>query len=296
MYRKVAFGSTCLACETSFWTQGRLAAHLRASPGCVRALQEQGQYTTQIAPGFGSKKRRQSESADFTLSVPVRKGTVPPVPATSCWTSEQATSYRELCDLLHSPPAGACLSEMSEDIRCIMCRNPLYPDEVVSVLDLAHTEVSELHADDPQDPWDAATAALILAALLEVRSMIHFEPGTEVTTDGCHHSLKDFQSLLRDFDWSSALSRRHPGDGTHTSLTFKLLRCWEAEWRQQCSQSSVSAVIEDFSSLLPEPLRQAWKLLLEGRTVKLLAPPEFWQHPIAAPFLGAVDAHLASPN
>ncbi|OLQ14020.1 hypothetical protein AK812_SmicGene1973 [Symbiodinium microadriaticum] len=62
--------------------------------------------------------------------------------------------------------------------------------QVVSVLDLAHTEVSELHADDPQDPWDAATAALILAALLE-----------------------DFQSLLRDFDWSSALSRRHPGFG-----------------------------------------------------------------------------------
>ena len=34
-------------------------------------------------------------------------------------------------------------------------------------------------------------------------------------------------------------------DGTRTTMTFQLLPRWEAEWRQQCSQVGVSAVMED---------------------------------------------------
>ena len=82
-------------------------------------------------------------------------------------------------------------------------------------------------------------------------------------------------------------------------MTFQLLPRWEAEWRQQCRQVGVSAVIEDFGTLLlllPEPLRQAWKSLLGGSTVKLLAPPEFWSHPIAAPFSCASEDFSACPN
>ena len=69
-YRHVAVGTTCSACETCFWTAGRLAAHLRASPGCVAALESQGSQTEQIAPGFGSRKKRHTDSTNFTLSLP----------------------------------------------------------------------------------------------------------------------------------------------------------------------------------------------------------------------------------
>ena len=107
------------------------------------------------------------------------------------------------------------------------------------------------------------------------------------TGHGLHHSLRDFQSSLQDFDWMLTVSSLCHSDGTHATLTFELLSSWEAEWRQQTSQVGISAVIDDYGILLPEKLRRAWESLLAGCTVKLRAPPDFWSHPVAAPFFCA---------
>ena len=72
-YRQVASGTVCEACNTSFWSAGRLAAHLRASPGCVAELVKRGQADHTSGSGlWQARKRRQADSVDFTLSLPER--------------------------------------------------------------------------------------------------------------------------------------------------------------------------------------------------------------------------------
>ena len=140
-YRQVATGNTCQACETCFWTAGRLAAHLRAHPGCVRVLQQMGHFVDRIAPGFGSKKRRQDDSSDFTLSVPLRRGSIPPVPAIPHWGAEQTAVYRELCDFLQAVPVSMSEETMFNAIVSILRRDPLYQDEIIRIVDLLQEEV-----------------------------------------------------------------------------------------------------------------------------------------------------------
>ena len=295
-YRQVASGSMCQACDTCFWTAGRLAAHLRASPGCVRALQQMGHFVDRLAPGFGSKKRRQEDSRDYTLSMPLRKGSIPQAPAVPYWGLEHTAVYRELCDLLQTVPASMTEDKLLHEILCILCRDPLYQDEINRTVDLLQEEVHQLHAADPQDPWDADTASRVLRALGRVQPTLWAEHETDDTRHGLQHSLRDFQSSLQAFDWMSAVSSLCLSDGTRPTVTIELLSSWEAEWRQQGSQVGISAVIDDYGILLPEKLRRAWECLLEGCTVRLRAPPDFWSHPVAAPFICAREDSFARSN
>ena len=288
-YRLVTTGTKCEACQTEFWSEGRLAAHMLSSPGCVSHLRQLGSYVETICPGFGSKKRRKAESTAYTLSVPQRHGQIPPVPAEADWSPESCFVYRELCDVLHGldPTVGA--SELCDLIRDALRLRPLFPDEVLMILDRVAAEVRELTEDGLDDPWNVPTAQLILESVESVKS------GLWTITVDCHshllyHSLREFQSILADFDWAGHLNHLHPADGTPSTFVYYALPDWEAEWRQSISKLEVSAVVDDVGLFLPSVLRRAWQSLLSGSTVVIHAPSDLWCSTLAAPF------HLCKPN
>ena len=283
-YRHVAQGTTCEACSTCFWTPGRLAAHLRASPGCVVFLQQAGKRADQIAPGFGSKRRRHSESQDYTLSLPLRQGAIPGPVQDPIWGQECRAAYTEVCDSIFSVTDASSFYGVHQILTRALSQRPLYPDEISTICDFVAGEINQLQADDPHDPWEPAEAQKLLSALEQVGHDLLIKQDLSATNVGHRYSLLEFQSLLDSFDWHSQIGRL-PIDGTHTALTFPLLPRWEAEWRQQCSRVGISAVIEDIGVLLPDFLRQAWQALLQGRTVAIHAPPDFWHHPLARPFI-----------
>ena len=279
-YRQVAKGTVCEACNTSFWSVGRLAAHLRSSPGCVAELVNQGKQALQLAPGFGSKKRRQADSADFTLSLPDRRGCIPPPPTEQQWSGEQKSAYKTLCEGLLSVTRDTLPTELTAVVG-VLFSSPLYPNEIVSILDRTSEEVRLLHEDDPCDPWEPDTVHNLLCALNRARSRCCTENVSDEAPSGACHSLKDFQRLMHNFDWPKSVASDH---GTLPSFAVTVPPRWEAEWRQHCSKLGISAVAADYGVLLPDQLRQAWTKIVEHCIVHVHAPPEFWSHPLAAPF------------
>ena len=282
-YRQVAEGTTCHACNTSFWTEGRLAAHLRTSPGCVAALQARGMRVTTIAPGFGSKKRRKQESAAYTLSLPKREGVIPPAPATGEWGVEQRALYAYLCDQFLSftgQPADPDLAQVVEDA---LRQHPLYPQEILAVLATITEEVQLLYADDPQDPWNGDAVTKILQSIEQARTRL-WTIKDAPTAPAPLHSFREFQSMLKVYDWKTGLESLHEDDGTPVALNFEVLLGWEADWQQHYNNVTVSAVVDDLGVLLPPVLRQAWQAVIQGHFVQIHAPPEFWKHPLAVPF------------
>ena len=71
-YRHFTEGSFCKACGTEFWSEGRLAAHLRFSAKCVASLRQSGPALEVVVPGFGSRRRRQTDVEQFTPAIPMR--------------------------------------------------------------------------------------------------------------------------------------------------------------------------------------------------------------------------------
>ena len=49
-YRRYVNGTVCAGCGRQYWSGGRLAAHLRASPLCMSALRQAGQQAPAIMP------------------------------------------------------------------------------------------------------------------------------------------------------------------------------------------------------------------------------------------------------
>ena len=291
-YRRVATGSKCHACCTEFWTEGRLAAHLRASHGCVAVLQGQGKSTDAVRPGFGSRLRRQTETAAFTLAVPLRQGQIPPAPATLDDSQESKQVFRDLCALLLSFGEGD-LDGLEDGIVQVLRQSPLFPDEILSILNKTSAEISELHADGLQDPWSTATVDCVLQALESARSRL-WASTVDPIPSRLYHSLSEFRSLLLDFDWTSRVQSLRQADGTPSVFCFHILPNWEAEWRQNCKKLEVSAVAKDVGLILPEALRRAWQCLLKGCTVQLYAPLSFWNLPLAAPFQGTRAANAST--
>ncbi|CAE7835757.1 unnamed protein product, partial [Symbiodinium necroappetens] len=100
MYRLFTQGTKCRACGTECWSEGRLAAHLRAAPLCVGALQAAGCRADRLAPGFGSRVRRKSDVEQYTPAATERdeSGGLPGVAPT--WHPSVVEAYNEICDII----------------------------------------------------------------------------------------------------------------------------------------------------------------------------------------------------
>ena len=278
-YRNHAIGTVCGACAKQFWTQGRLAAHLRASVACVQALQQHCKPTSKIAPGFGSRRRRQVETIEYTPALPVQTDG-PVLQATqSTWTTWQDECYLALCDFLFSMSDE---EPVQEKLFAIFAQQPLYQQEIQEIVDFTVSEARSLQNDPKVKPWQDSEFDNMLSILEMIRKAAEVKEKVSAET-AVEDSYVDFCSKP-NLSWSTLLPKNRDEHGTPVVASFHLSSSWEAEWKLGREAATVSAVLHNFDLFVPEVLRKAWSHVLNGERIELAAPPSFWRHPVAAPF------------
>ena len=286
-YRHVAAGTRCHACHCEYWTAGRLARHLRDSPDCVGRLRQAGYQTSTIAPGIGSKERRKQDHAQFTLAPP-RPFAEAPLPQVQVRRPpEQLEAYQVLCSSLFELRRSPSAADVQGCFGNLLTSHPLYPYEVLELLDLVAEETEFLQSDVATQPWAADTYTHICNAISQTKAGLWLQQGASERLLPKIQSLGSFRKLMTQYDWSARLQLLGPTDGTLDRVYVKLQPCWEAEWQLQCEHDTISAVSCDLTRVMPTTLALVWTGLLEKRPVQLEAPAKFWRMPISAPFRGA---------
>ncbi|CAE7667715.1 IFT122, partial [Symbiodinium microadriaticum] len=270
-YRNHAIGTVCGACAKQFWTQGRLAAHLRASVACVQALQQHCKPTSKIAPGFGSRRRRQVETIEYTPALPVQTDG-PVLQATqSTWTTWQDECYLALCDFLFSMSDE---EPVQEKLFAIFAQQPLYQQEIQEIVDFTVSEARSLQNDPKVKPWQDSEFDNMLSILEMIRKAAEVKEKVSAET-AVEDSYVDFCSKP-NLSWSTLLPKNRDEHGTPVVASFHLSSSWEAEWKLGREAATVSAVLHNFDLFVPEVLRKAWSHVLNGERIELAAPPSFW--------------------
>eukprot|EP00439_Symbiodinium_sp_Y106_P079440 s29_g18.t1 len=90
---------------------------------------------------------------------------------------------------------------------------------------------------------------------------------------------------VANFDWLSACRQKGGDNGTQEAPLYRLSDSWETAWRQKCGGAVSAVVVCDPLLLLPEELRKLWQAFQDGRWPRLTAPPSFWGHSLAEPFM-----------
>ena len=214
-YRYYATGTWCSACNTEYWSNGRLNAHLRASSRCTASLQRQGVRKDAVLPGFGSRQRRKADSEQFTLAPP-KKGPQPsdPEQLDPVWSQVQRTFYRELCDILQEIGPEMTVDHIQQNIATVLSRHPVYPDETLQVFDYVMDEIRLLHAADPNDPWTPTQFSLLCTALErsgQEQWTTHKPSNAESRTA---MSLVQFRRSMLKYEWASGLQELRAQNGT----------------------------------------------------------------------------------
>ena len=285
-YRYYATGTRCSACGTEYWSNGRLNAHLRASSKCTAILRSRGERSEEVPPGFGSLKRRKADIEQFTLAPP-RQGEAQAeyAPPAEVWPKHQTLVYRELCEELFELAHDVNLAQLQEVIANVLARHPVYPDEILQVLDYIKGEIKMLHDVDNQEPWSPAQVSMLYEALERSGQEQWSTQPSSPNESKTGFSLRQFSQSLLEYDWDKGLTELRDRHGTPATVSIRVDDRWEAEWRCHLEKVAVSAVVEDLSIILPEAVQGAWVACLHGNSVRVTAPQSFWRHPIARPLL-----------
>ena len=284
-YRLYADGTRCQACGTQYWTQGRLGAHLRASHACVRKLQQTQPRVEQVVPGFGSR----DEVRHFTIAPPQKQPAGVQTSGEQVWDPLVDEAHEELSDYLLEVAETDSPDGVKEKIDQIIDGKPLYPEEILSLINHTREEIDTVVQAETPAIWPENVLA-------EIRSALDKEAlprcyGAAAASRDPTLTLKQFRDELVNFTWPSFPTKaKDPGrDELNNYVTpetygFLLSSEWEAEWRTALAKVSASAVIEDATVLLPTALKRAWEKAIQGQIVQLQAPSSFWAHALAKPF------------
>ncbi|CAE6939333.1 Pol [Symbiodinium sp. CCMP2592] len=268
--------------KREFWSNGRLAAHLRAYLRCVESLRRSG-CVVSVEPGFGSRRRRKQDVEQYTPAAPVRVGpTREPAKETS-WGPHLKNYYRDLCEAALDVTEAV---DFEHVIKNALACYPLYPDEICDALSLLVSEMEFVFESDVQRQWSRATLDVLQSACRAVSAVVWSAPDEALPQHEKSQTFEDFQQLLQEIRWDQELKRVMPVHGTQPSTLYVLPSTWEAEWGKSREVFGSSAVLDDPLALLPPVLKDLWQelRLMQGRAVQLRAPAEFWQGPLAGPF------------
>ncbi|CAE7191431.1 unnamed protein product [Symbiodinium sp. CCMP2456] len=287
-YRIYAQGTRCGACGTECWSEGRLAAHLRAAPLCVGALQAIGSRARNIAPGFGSRARRKADVDQYTPAVPERDGAREHPGADPTWHPTVVEAYQDLCGAIQDEAAEPYEETTACVINKILAKYPLYQQEEDEILVRIEEDIDDLHKDQADALWAPEHARAVLDGIHRSRDDIwrpaEKQGSTRVAT------LQEFKTDLEATDWGSLLGDRLR-HGTRSVVHVKVPVSWEAEWLTALKDKDLSAVASDALSLLPVYLATAWRATFEGHRLCLEAPQSFIASKMALPFAQALASN-----
>ena len=164
-------------------------------------------------------------------------------------------------------------------------------DEENAIVMRVGDEVHELRRADSDEYWgdDVYQALCAAIELYPSRSRMLDEAADNCATT---ESLQAFSQKLSTFDWADALSR---ASQTHVTPEEALYKLDSREVALRCPREAltVATVSDMYWPLIPAVLREVWDAAVQGRTVRLQAPPAFWEHRLSLPFKTTRD-HSAS--
>ena len=190
-YRRGATGTICRACDKNFWADNRLAIYLRSSRKCVLALRRWGVETDQLQAGIGSKRWKQRDVEQYTLSLPVQVQPGLPDVEEERWDPLMLEAHAALCDVLLAKDLPSDFVQIQKLIFDAVNQFPLYDDEAVTIFDYLLGEIQEVTSDCLAEFWSLAQFDHIVSALEGFRASPSPPPPEPAAADG-HLTFKHF--------------------------------------------------------------------------------------------------------
>ncbi|CAE7920179.1 unnamed protein product, partial [Symbiodinium necroappetens] len=135
-----AKGTVCGSCGRQYWTQARLAVHLRDTPACLLTLRNTGRTASETAPGFGSRAWKARADEEFTLA-PSCQVQDPLQPALEWrWDEVQTEDHREISLELLDKDRWCAYQDVVELLGNVFVTKALYRAEELEVVDYLDTE------------------------------------------------------------------------------------------------------------------------------------------------------------
>ena len=281
-YRFFLQGTRCQSCQREFHTRGRLEDHLRATRKCVRVLRRTRVPRATAPAGYGSKDRRKNEIEHYTPAVPSGGQPIEGQDADEMWTEWQKKLHAAICDaLLEDPDPQEVAALFDRKVRLF----PFYPDEIQAVLAHLLEEVDYIHSDADLEQWTEEQYRAIRDSLLGWQEDGENGTSRSQREPQRHMKMATFRHEVANFDWLSACRQKGGDNGTQEAPLYRLSDSWETAWHQKCGGAVSAVVVCDPLLLLPEELRKLWQAFQDGRWPRLTAPPSFWGHSLAEPFM-----------
>ena len=283
-YRRGAIGTVCRACGKNFWADNRLVLHLRSSQQCVQTMRRWGIVAEEMQAGIGSRRWKQRDVEQYTLSMPVQVQPELPAAEDEHWDPLMLEAHASICDVLLTKDLPMDPEGIQLVLHEALKHFPLYDDEVVTVLEYLLNELREVKDACLEEYWSAGQYDHIVQLVGELLDNPSPPPPTQPTEDG-QIKFKAFVDSLETLDWDSLLLAATHGHVTKKFLVIILIGDLEAAWALTGDELLNAAVADFQSCLVPTPLRQAWTKALQGEPIQVLALPQFWSLPVSKPFV-----------
>ena len=154
-YRRGAIGTVCRACGKNFWADNRLVLHLRSSQQCVQTMRRWGIVAEEMQAGIGSRRWKQRDVEQYTLSMPVQVQPELPAAEDEHWDPLMLEAHASICDVLLTKDLPMDPEGIQLVLHEALKHFPLYDDEVVTVLEYLLNELREVKDACLEEYWSA---------------------------------------------------------------------------------------------------------------------------------------------
>ena len=251
-YRAVVVGTVCRACGVQYWTTGRLSRHMRDTPQCVSTLYDSGHRAPVIAPGVGSRARRESDIDDFHPAAPQRACTPVEQSVDDYWDDVQKAAHAELCDMLLVPTLIPSWTATLGAIQAVLAKFPLYYEEARDIANFVKSEVVAVGPELLEEFWTPEVKSAVEQAL---ETFVEQEWPLPEGAKGPRQpppTFEDSKGEIPEYDWPHLVLKVTALYGTRPPSAWTLPSDWEAEWSKSSAEVSSSAVQGRLWAWVPE--------------------------------------------
>ena len=225
-------GTVCRACGVQYWTTGRLSRHLRDTPQCVSTLYDSGHRAPVIAPGVGSRARRESDIDDFHPAAPQRACTPVEQSVDDYWDDVQKAAHAELCDMLLVPTLIPSWTATLGAIQAVLAKFPLYYEEARDIANFVKSEVVAVGPELLEEFWTPEVKSAVEQAL---ETFVEQEWPLPEEAKGPRQpppTFEDSKGEIPEYDWPHLVLKVTALYGTRPPSAWTLPSDWKPNGRR----------------------------------------------------------------
>ena len=171
-YRRYAGPTKCPGCGTDFHHYQRILVHIRDTPACARLARAYGFFHGDVRPGLGSQRWRQDRQANPILCPP-EPGEVCGAVAAGVRADDGSASFGidrmagNVGEALLAMVPCADLDEVRMHVLAVLRSEPMYPDEIMCVLEQSLADV-QLCSSEVVLGWTDDDTAMVCGVLRDL--------------------------------------------------------------------------------------------------------------------------------